>query len=88
MSNAITAKSLKGLTHKQILAETDHFFAEGSGPECFLLNEQELRLVNELEALEDESAPVSRQRAVLAQIRAVIRSLQILGCTEHVEFPR
>jgi hypothetical protein len=82
MSNATTTKSLKGLTHKQKLAATDHFFTpEEGGPECFLLAEKEFHLELALEALEDRSAPVQEQRAVLAEIRAVLRSMEALGCT-------
>ena len=73
-------KSLKGLTHEQIMAETDHFFKEDSfgdravvphgsngGPECFLLNEREFLLVNELEAL--ENAPPGFDGAFALQAR-------------------
>ncbi len=94
-------KSLKGLTHEQIMAETDHFFKEdisgegavigrggNDGPECFLLNEREFLLVNEFEALENAGAPLKQELAVLLQIRAVIRSIEILGCANTVEFPR
>ena len=96
-----TTKSLKGLSHDQILAETNHFFTEAAstehaipgngskgGPECFLLNEREFLLVNELEALENSGAPLKQQKAVILQIRAVIRSIQALGCANTVEYPR
>jgi hypothetical protein len=84
-------KSLKGLTREQIMAETDHAFTgngEGDGPECFLLNEKEFQLVNEFEKLEETGGTLKQEQAIVLQIRAVIRSLQALGCANDVTFPR
>ena len=50
--------------------------------------EREFLLVNEFEALENAGAPLKQELAVLLQIRAVIRSIEILGCSNNVEFPR
>ena len=65
-------KSLKGLTHEQIMAETDHFFKEdsfgdraviahggNSGPECFLLNENRYVLKFRIERQSRASKPGS-----------------------------
>jgi hypothetical protein len=90
MANTTKLKSLKGLTHKQIMEETDHLFTPegGDGPECFLLNEKELQLVNELEALENKGGTPKQEQALVLQIRAVIRSMQSIGCANLVGFPR